>query len=165
MWVFGKSPKLANSRQSPPRSAKTRQLWFFPKSAGSGPKVATGGGGGIDWVTILSPHPSPHRKLFLFCLVLHSYMRCGPFYWCKLFLLTQFCILMLCSNPGMVTNCCTAQESASVAHTHITFCTDWAYADEQYALPEPAQCAYTKGVRFNLLTTHNIVLYLKENNG
>ncbi len=124
--VFGKvaktrqSAKVAKSRQKSSNLVKIRQnspSASFPKNprllALHLPLGMEGAGLGHH----LGP-PSPHSKLFLFCLVLHSYMWSGSFYRCKLFLLIQACILMLCSDPGMVTYC-TAQKSASAAQQYV----------------------------------------------
>jgi hypothetical protein len=89
------------------KSPKTRKNSPSRKPADPGPKLTTVDGRRMTWVAILDPLLAVNK--FLFCLVLHNYKGSGSFYWCKLFLLIQACILMLRSSPGMVTNCCTAQ--------------------------------------------------------
>jgi hypothetical protein len=68
--VFGKLAKTSQNPQNSPKLAKIHQNW---------PQTHHWGVEGDGLGCHLGP-PSPHSKLFLFCLVLHNYMRSGSFY-------------------------------------------------------------------------------------
>ncbi len=136
--------------ENPPRSSKTRHLRVFPKSAAPGPKVTTGGGGG--WLGSPSYSPFPCSKLFFICLLL-IYKWSRSFYWCKLFLLIQSCILMLCSNSGMVTNYCIAQNSErhNCVNLSFSFCDRTVKTREPSPPPHDNLCTF-----YGTATKHSI---------